>query len=90
MQMPTLDDTPYIIVDDRKIAPIYRGAISHSGRAELPSEDDRPFGVVDRVTLSQAALDACRYAQEAAGAGQSAACKQPPAVLLTESPHGSR
>lgn len=90
MQTPTLDDTPYIIVDDRKIAPIYRGTISHSGRAELPPEDDRPFGVVDRVTLSQAALDACRCAQEAAGAGRSAACKQPPAALLTELPHGRR
>lgn len=84
MQRPMLDDTPYIIVDDRRIAPIYRGAISHSGRAELPPEDDRPFGVVDRVTLSQAALDACRCAQEAA------ASKQPPAALLTELPHGRR
>ena len=54
------DNTPYIVVDNRKIAPIRR--ITHKdplahGRQ---SADERPFGVVDRVTISKAAREKLR------------------------------
>lgn len=58
-----IDDTPYIIVDNQKIAPIYRASKSHSTPAEKPNRENRPFGVVDRVTISREAMEKCRQQQ---------------------------
>ena len=58
------DDMPIIIVDDRNITPISR----IPRRDTLSVRSDRetlPFGVVDRVTLSNAARRKYRQAQSA-------------------------
>lgn len=57
-----IEKTPYIIVDNRKIAPIRRA----SGTLPVPAErsnQDLPFGVVDRVTISNAAVEKYRQLQ---------------------------
>ena len=58
-----IDDTPYIIVDNRKIAPLYRVTTPGSVSAERPNRKDQPFGVVDRVTISREAIEKCRQLQ---------------------------
>ena len=49
------DNIPYIIVDNRKIAPIRRVAPEVPLSHRQSSNDERPFGVVDRITISDAA-----------------------------------
>ena len=58
-----IDKTPYIIVDNQKIAPIRRASKTNPTSAERPNREDQPFGVVDRVTLSNAALQKYRHLQ---------------------------
>jgi len=58
-----IDDTPYLIVDNQKIAPLHRVSKLHSASAEKPNRDDRPFGVVDRVTISGEAMEKYRQLQ---------------------------
>ena len=51
------DFTPYIIVDNQRIAPLVRSRIIHRTNAYMNNnrEGDPPFGVVDRVTISNEA-----------------------------------
>lgn len=51
------DFSPYIIVDNQKIAPLVRSRFVHRTNANMDThgEGDPPFGVVDRVTISNAA-----------------------------------
>ncbi len=58
-----IDDTPYIIVDNRKIAPLNRVTTPGSVSAEKQNREDPPFGVVDRVTISSEAIEKCRQMQ---------------------------
>ena len=58
-----IDDTPYIIVDNHKIAPIWRAAKPDSAPDEQPDRMDLPFGVVDRVTISGEAMEKFRQLQ---------------------------
>ena len=63
-----IDDTPYIIVDNQKIAPIER-----SPRVKLKAQgrtrrEEQPFGVVDRVTISSEAREKARNHHTHAGA----------------------
>jgi len=51
-----LDDTPYIIVDNQKIAPIRRIPRPESVIEETGREWKHNFGVVDRVTISREGL----------------------------------
>ncbi len=55
--MPMTDDTPYIIVDNRKISPIERPVRPNSATAERKGREAHAFGVVDRVTLSKEARE---------------------------------
>lgn len=61
------ENTPYIVVDNRKIAPIQRLSpappVSH-GRKQT---EERPFGVVDRVTISSAAREKLRQMESMGG-----------------------
>lgn len=61
--MLMIDDTPYIIVDNQKIAPVSRMTPSDSATAEKQQREDKPFGVVDRVTISSAAKEKYRQQQ---------------------------
>ena len=54
------DKTPYIVVDNRKIAPIRRTAPKVPLYYGRESTEERPFGVVDRVTISDAAREKLR------------------------------
>ena len=58
-----IDNTPYIIVDNRKIAPLRRSSNPDPASAERPNRMDQPFGVVDRVTISGEAMEKCRQLQ---------------------------
>jgi hypothetical protein len=58
-----IDKTPYIIVDNHKIAPIRRASKMNPAPAERPNREDRPFGVVDRVTISRQAMEKYRQLQ---------------------------
>lgn len=60
---PMIDDTPYIIVDDLKIAPIGRSPQLNSEAENRARWEERPFGVVDRVTISSEARVKARYHQ---------------------------
>jgi hypothetical protein len=66
--MPMRDDTPYIIVDNRKIPPIQRPARTGSASAVRPRGEEQPFGVVDRVTISREAREKARHPAAHAGA----------------------
>ncbi|HSO18120.1 MAG TPA: hypothetical protein VLT88_01610 [Desulfosarcina sp.] len=50
-----IDDRPYIIVDNRKIAPIAPSTGARRQAGERKKAQDQPFGVVDRVTISDEA-----------------------------------
>lgn len=58
-----IDKTPYIIVDNHKIAPIRRASKMNPVSAGRPNREDQPFGVVDRVTISKAGLEKYRQLQ---------------------------
>ena len=58
-----IDDTPHIIVDNRKIAPLRRASSPDPASAERPDRKGRPFGVVDRVTISSEAKEKSRQLQ---------------------------
>lgn len=49
---PMIDNTPYIIVDNRKISPIERSPQSNSATAGRHPREEQTFGVIDRVTIS--------------------------------------
>ena len=51
-----VDETPYIIVDNQKIAPLHRGTRERSAPEVTRESPDQSFGVVDRVTISKAAI----------------------------------
>lgn len=55
-----IDNTPYIIVDNRKITPIERPAQSNSATAGRHPREEQTFGVIDRVTISSEALERSR------------------------------
>ena len=57
-----IDDTPYIIVDNQIIPPLERLTPSSSAGDDPPARDERPFGVIDRVTISKEARE--RYRQQ--------------------------
>jgi len=46
------DDTPYIIVDNRKIPPIERSPRPDPAKADRSGREEQTFGVVDRVSIS--------------------------------------
>jgi hypothetical protein len=48
-----IDKTPYIIVDNHKIPPIERLQRPAQAAGEEATREGKPFGVVDRVTLSR-------------------------------------
>lgn len=52
-----IDKTPYIIVDNRKIAPIQHLPRTKSASNDDSSRKEQPFGVVDRVTISKEAKE---------------------------------
>ena len=54
---PMTDDTPYIIVDNRKIPPLERSPRLKSATADRPRREEQTFGVVDRVTISREARE---------------------------------
>jgi hypothetical protein len=58
-----VNETPYIIVDNRKIAPIERSQRPGSATADRPGHQEQPFGVVDRVTISREAQERSRRHQ---------------------------
>lgn len=58
-----IEKTPYIIVDDKKIAPIRRVLKPTRTPAKSADREDKPFGVVDRVTISKAAMEKSRRFQ---------------------------
>jgi hypothetical protein len=58
-----IDKTPYIIVDNRKIAPIERSSRPDSAAVDHKGQEEQTFGVVDRVTLSSEARE--KYRQHA-------------------------
>ena len=59
--------TPYIIVNDQRIFPIEWSPRSDSATAERKGQEERTFGVVDRVTISAEARE--KYRWHAAQAG---------------------
>ncbi len=52
-----IDKTPYIIVDNRKIAPIERSPRPNSATDGRKGPEEQTFGVVDRVTISSEARE---------------------------------
>ena len=91
-----IDDTPYIMVDNRKIPLLHRVTTPGSVSADRPKRKDQPFGVVDRVTISSEAIEKHRQLRTALEA-------EPPAFdhphsksrasgipLLTDSPKKHR
>lgn len=52
-----IDKTPYIIVDNRKIAPIERSPRPDSATDGPKDREGQTFGVVDRVTISSEARE---------------------------------
>jgi hypothetical protein len=66
-----IDKTPYIIVDNQKIAPIRPASKTNQTSAERSNREDQPFGVVDRVTISDDALQKYRQLQTPADADPS-------------------
>jgi hypothetical protein len=88
---PMTDETPYIIVDNRKISPIERSPRLASATADRPRREEQTFGVVDRVTISREArersLQPPAYTQAGPPALEDAPEKPPaPRSLLTYSP----
>ena len=59
-----IDDKPYIIVDNRKIAPIERSSRTGQPTDGRNQSDDQPFGVIDRVTISKEARERFRQKSE--------------------------
>ena len=59
-----IDDRPYIIVDNRKIAPIERSSWPQRPRGDRDRSNDQPFGVIDRVTISKEARERSRRHNE--------------------------
>lgn len=55
-----IDDTPYIIVDNRKIQPISRSPRPDSATDKTRQNQEQNFGVVDRVTISREGLEKSR------------------------------
>lgn len=55
-----IDDRPYIIVDNRKIAPIQPAPRAARPAGDRKKPDEHPFGVVDRVTISNEARERFR------------------------------
>jgi hypothetical protein len=58
-----INETPYIVVDNRKIAPIERSPRPDAATADRPRHQEQPFGVVDRVTISREAQERSRHDQ---------------------------
>lgn len=58
-----IDRTPFIIVDNQKIMPLERTADGSSQGRPRHRSDARPFGVVDRVTISAEAREKLRLRQ---------------------------
>lgn len=87
-----IDNTPYIIVDNRKISPIERSARPHSATAEQKGREELTFGVVDRVTISREAREKAKHQPGHSETGPAAIedlSKQPPPTnnsLLSYSP----
>jgi len=54
------DQTPYIIVDNQRIRPLGRPAHAPRIGVNRAREPAPPFGVVDRVTISDEARERCR------------------------------
>ena len=50
-----IDDTPYIIVDNQKLSPI--GRTPRPATDRRTRQEKRPFGVIDRVTISREARE---------------------------------
>jgi hypothetical protein len=63
-----IDKTPYIIIDDHKLAPIRGPSRTIPASADGSQREDRPFGIVDRVTISKAAMEKYRQLQLAGDA----------------------
>ncbi|WP_319406403.1 hypothetical protein [uncultured Desulfosarcina sp.] len=87
-----IDNTPYIIVDNRKISPIERSSRPDSATAERTGREEQTFGIVDRVTISREARERARHQPAHSETGLTALenlSKRPPATnkpLLTYSP----
>jgi len=66
-----IDKTPYIVVDNQKIAPIRQLPVTYPASAEKSIRAEQPFGVIDRVTISSAALQKYRQLRIAVDADPS-------------------
>jgi hypothetical protein len=62
-QIPVVEKTPYIIVDNRKLLPINRLQPSQPASNNGPERKETPFGVIDRVTISAEAREKSRRYQ---------------------------
>ena len=63
--------TPYIIVNEQRIFPMEWSAQSGSATAERKGQEERTFGVVDRVTISAEAREKYRWHAAQAGTDSS-------------------
>ena len=52
-----IDDTPFIIVDNQKLSPIGRAPRPGPATDRRTRQEERPFGVIDRVTISREARE---------------------------------
>jgi len=50
-----MDDTPYLIVDNLKLAPVRRISRIGATAYDRPHPPEQPMGIVDRVTISDEA-----------------------------------
>lgn len=62
-----IENGPYIIVDNRRIAPIAPSSQTRPAGGDQKDPRDPPFGIVDRVTISDAARE--RFRRYNAGNG---------------------
>lgn len=90
-KQPMIDDTPYIIVDNQKIAPIAWTPRAASAADDKPGHEERPFGIVDRVTISKEAREKSRWHQAQADMtfpvpAAPPAPQQPAPIRLTYAP----
>jgi hypothetical protein len=87
-----IDDRPYIIVDNRKIAPIQPSPRVGRPAGDRKKSDEHPFGVVDRVTISNEARERLRLRnvsttqRSTIHTDRSDDTRVPPSHLLTYSP----
>jgi hypothetical protein len=79
-----IEKMPYIIIDNRKLAPINRLQSTQPAADGEPERRETPFGVIDRVTLSAEAREKSRQYQARRASAPMAA--QEPSDQLAPAP----